>query len=80
LRLWNGCGGDAADFEKRAATIAHRLIAREPAKALADACGGIPVELAEVVLYEYVGLFTKVSGWSGVLPTSRSLFSTVLAQ
>lgn len=60
-----------AKFEKRAATIAHRLIALEPAKALADACGGIPVELAEVVLYEYVGLFPKVSRWSSLLPFKR---------
>mmetsp|Transcript_26940 Transcript_26940/g.72306 ORF Transcript_26940/g.72306 Transcript_26940/m.72306 type:complete len:447 (+) Transcript_26940:198-1538(+) len=72
LRLWNGCGGDAADFEKRAATIAHRLIAREPAKALADACGGIPVELAEVVLYEYVGLFTKAEALLDPLEISGS--------
>lgn len=59
LRLWNECGGDGSEFEARAAAIAHRLIAQEPAKALADACGGIPVELAEIILRDFVGLFTK---------------------
>ena len=34
LRLWNKCGGEGAVFEARAADIAHRLIAKEPAKAL----------------------------------------------
>ena len=50
LRLWDECGDDVARFTARTAAITHRLIAREPSKALADACGGMPVELGLVVL------------------------------
>lgn len=69
LTLWDECARDPrlagathaktfAHFEIRCATAAHARLARNPARALADATG-LPIELSTEILVKYVNMFTQ---------------------